>query len=191
MTLFSIAAVMIVPFVKIYTSGITDAQYENQLFAIMLIIASLLYIFRMPYGSMIIAAGRFKETRMAAYGEAIINIATSIVLVIFFGIVGVAIGTVLATLFRSVCYMAYLSKHILHRNISLWIKRIALNAFVFACIYIGGSMIISSCPMNGYLEWAIAAVPISVVAGILTFGINYMVYKDDVLAILKRGFRKQ
>lgn len=188
--LFSIAAVMIVPFIKIYTSGITDAQYENQLFAIVLIIASLLYIFRMPYGYMIIATGRFKETRMAAYGEAIINITTSIVLVVFFGIVGVAIGTVLATLFRTAYYVTYLSKHILHRNISLWIKRMALNSFLFACIYIGGSMVVSNFPMNGYLEWVIAAVPISFAAGILIFGVNYLVYKEDVLAIIKRGFGK-
>ena len=51
-TVFSIAAVMIVPFVKIYTSGITDANYENPVFAITLIIATMLYVFRMPYSQM-------------------------------------------------------------------------------------------------------------------------------------------
>ncbi len=189
-TAFSVAAVLIVPFVKIYTSGLDDAPYENQLFAMMLIVASMLYTFRMPYGHMIIAAGRFKETRMAAYGEAIINIASSIILVIFFGIVGVAIGTVLATLFRSLYYMVYLSKHILNRKVSLWIKRFITNALLFSSVYFVGNLVVRNIQMNNYVNWAIAAVPVSLIAGVMTFGINLLIYKEDVLAIIKRGFGK-
>ena len=126
--LFSIASIMIVPFVRIYTSGLSDAKYDNPNFAIVLIIATMLYVFRMPYSQIIIAAGQFKETRMAAYGEAIINIVSSIILVIHFGIVGVAIGTVLATLFRLAFYVSFLSRHILQRGVFIWIKRMAVHS---------------------------------------------------------------
>ena len=190
-TAFSVAAVLIVPFVKIYTLGLDDAPYINQLFAIMLIIASMLYTFRMPYGYMIIAAGRFKETRMAAYGEAIINFVSSIVLVIYFGIVGVAIGTALATLFRSVYYMVYLSNHVLNRKTSLWIKRFITNAILFSSIYFVGNFVTKDIQMNNYASWAIAAVLVSLLAGTMTFGINLLVYKEDVMAIIKRGFGRR
>ena len=40
---FSIAAVLIVPFVRIYTSGVTDADYINPLFSLVLVVASLHY----------------------------------------------------------------------------------------------------------------------------------------------------
>lgn len=189
--IFSVAAVLIVPFVKIYTSGIKDAQYENQLFAIILIIAAMLYVFRSPYHQMIIAAGRFKETRMAAYGEAIINIVSSIILVIWFGIVGVAIGTVLATLFRFVFYAFYLSKHILHRPVSLWLKRFTINGLMFGCIYIIGQVIVSKQSIGNYLEWAIAGIIITALSGALTFLINLAMYKSDVLAIIHKGFGKK
>lgn len=187
---FSIAAVLIVPFVRIYTSGVIDANYINPLFANVLIIASLLYSLRTPYGNMIIAAGRYKETRMAAYGEAAINITTSILFVIRYGLVGVAIGTALATLFRFTYFAIYLSKHVLHRNIILWIKRMTINAVSFVCIYYIGNIVISHLSVSNYFEWAIAGVIISLISGIVVVLINIITYKKDVLAIINRGFRK-
>lgn len=188
--IFSATAVLITPFIKIYTSGLDDAPYENQLFAIMLIIATLLYVLRGPYHQMIIASGRFKETKTAAYGEAIINIFSSIVLVIKFGIVGVAIGTVLATMFRFVFYVVYLSKHILHRPVILWFKRIVINGVLFGSICIIGYYAISKMSVTNYLEWAIAGIVVTLIAGILTFITNLVLYKNDLFAIIHKGFGK-
>ncbi len=189
-TIFSATAVLITPFIKIYTSGLDDAPYENQLFAIMLIIATLLYVLRGPYHQMIIASGRFKETRMAAYGEAAINIISSIILVIKFGIVGVAIGTVLATMFRFVFYVFYLSKHILHRPAILWIKRIVTNGMLFGSIYIIGYYVVSKMPVSNYLEWAIVGIIVTLIAGFLAFFTNLVLYKNELLAIIHKGFGK-
>ena len=187
-TLFSTTAVLIVPFVKLYTSGVTDAQYINPVFAIMLIIAALLYCFRTPYGHMIIASGRFKETQIAAYGEAIINIIVSIVLVIYYGLVGVAIGTVMATLFRFVYYALYLSKHVLHRSALLCAKRIITSIFAFASTLLLGECILLKLSTNSYKSWAIAGVVVTFEAGLVSFLFNWIVYKNDVIAIINRGF---
>ena len=190
-TIFAIAAVLIVPFVRIYTSGVTDADYINPLFAIALVVASLLYSLRTPYGNMIIAAGRYKETRMAAYGEAAINIITSILLVIRYGLVGVAIGTVLATMFRFSYFAIYLSRHVLHRRIILWIKRMIINCISFAFICFIGNIVISHLPVRNYFEWALAGGIITLISGALVFLINIITYKDDVLAIVNRSFGKK
>ena len=79
--LFSTTAVLILPFIGIYTKKITDADYIQPLFAFLLTLSSLIYCLRIPYGSITIAAGKFKDTQWAAYGEAIINFAVSIILV--------------------------------------------------------------------------------------------------------------
>lgn len=188
--LFSTAAVMIVPFVRIYTSGITDAQYIDPAFAITLIIASLIYSLRTPYGYMIIAAGRYKETRIAAYGEAIINISISIIFVIKYGLVGVAIGTVLATLFRMIYYAIYLSRHVLYRSVGLWIKRMTVNTVAFTSIYVIGKTITAHMAMNNYFEWAISGVIITFISGMITLSIYLIVYNSDIIAILQKGFGK-
>ncbi len=189
-TMLSVATVLIVPFIKLYTSGVTDAQYVNPFFAIMLIIASVLYCFRSPYHQMVIAAGRFKETRIAAYGESLINIVSSIILVIKFGIVGVAIGTVLATLFRFVYYVWYLSKHVLHRSVHICIKRMTINTVVFASICVLCNIITLRISMDNYFEFAIAGILVSLISGVLTLLVYYVFYKEDVMAIMIRGFNR-
>ena len=189
-SLFSAAAVLIVPFVRIYTSGISDANYINPIFSFMMIIAALLSTLRTPYGHMIIAAGQYKETRMAAYGEAIINISISIIFVISFGLVGVAIGTALAMLFRFVYYAIYLSKHILHRHIKLWIKRMISNMLSFGVSYGIGHCVVEKLSIDNYLSWAFAGVFVSVIAIVFTLLINMFLYKTDIIAIYQKGFAK-
>ena len=65
-TLYSATAALIVPFVKLYTMGITDTNYVNAEFAIMAVLAEIVYTLRTPYHYLSNAANRFKETRTAA-----------------------------------------------------------------------------------------------------------------------------
>ncbi len=186
-TLFSTAAVMIVPFVRLYTSEITDADYINPAFAICLIVASLLYCMRTPYGNIVIAAGHYKETQIGAYGEAIINIITSIFLVIKYGLVGVAIGTILATGFRFVYYVKYLSRNIIHRPIELWFKRIVINGATFILIVIIGNNILLKTIIHDYGEWILQGIIVTGLSTVITLAFNIIFYKNDVQAIIKKG----
>lgn len=188
--LFSSAAVLIIPFIRIYTAGIGDAQYIDPAFAMVLIIASLLYSVRTPYAYMIIASGQYKETRMAAYGEAIINITTSVLFVIRLGLIGVAIGTVLATMFRLIYYAVFLSKHVLYRNIGLWIKRMIVNSIAFTSIFLIGKTIIAKMVISNYFEWAIAGIVVVIVSGLTTILFNLIMYKEDLITIFRTGLGK-
>ena len=188
--LFSVAAVLIIPFVRIYTYKITDTQYIYPLFSLMLTIASLLYSMRDPYGSMIIAAGHFKQTKVAAYGEAILNLAVSITLVFKYGLIGVAIGTVIATFFRFIYYVYYLSKNIFYRPISKFIKRFFVNFGCFVVIYILGICIISQFDVSNYFKWAICAVITTGVAGGLTVISNCIFYRQNVVTLVQKAIKK-
>ncbi|MBO4467977.1 MAG: polysaccharide biosynthesis C-terminal domain-containing protein, partial [Clostridia bacterium] len=132
--LFAVTAVMLVPFVRIYTAGLTDADYYQPFFALLLVIASLVTQLSAPYSTMSVAAGRFRQTRLGSYGEAAINIVLSLILIWRFGLIGIVVGTVVSTLFKIVFYAVYLSKHVLHRPINRFIKRITINASTFAAL---------------------------------------------------------
>lgn len=188
-SVLSTAMFLIIPFVRLYTSGITDTNYINPEFAVMLIIATLLYCMRMPYERLVVAAGHFKETQMAAYGEAIINIVVSIIFVIRWGLIGVAIGTVAATLFRFVYYAVYLSKHILNRKITLWIKRMSCNFLVCFCVLLLERYINLS--ITNFFHWAIIGIISITITTLITLVVNISVYKDDIIEILTRGFNRQ
>lgn len=112
-TLFCCTGILIVPFVRLYTRGITDADYIQPLFAVILLTAEAVNCLILPCASLPIAANHIKQTRWGAYGEAAINVLLSCLLMQWDPLLGVALGTLTATLFRGVFYMIYSSRHIL------------------------------------------------------------------------------
>lgn len=186
---FSITSALILPFIKIYTNGITDADYIQPVFAIILVLAEMVYCIRLPYHYMINAAARFKQTKFAAYGEAAINIVGSILLVNILGLVGVAIATLVATAYRTVYYVWYLSKHILHRKISKFIKRQSLNAIIFCIIALVGIRFSSAVQLANYLTWCVFACVLAFVAFILVMLANCVFYKNSCKAVIAKVIR--
>lgn len=183
--LYSITAVMIVPFVVIYTKGITDAEYSEPLFALFLTISSCVFCLRLPYHNMIIAAGKFKETKIAAYGEAILNILLSCIFVVRFGLVGVAIGTLIAVVFRFVFYAVYLSRNVIHRSIKLFIKRTMVNSFNFAFVYIIGGLMLRCTVIDSYFDWIVWAILVALMAALITFIVQGVMFRTGTTALIR------
>ncbi|MGI6173544.1 MAG: polysaccharide biosynthesis C-terminal domain-containing protein [Christensenellales bacterium] len=184
-TLFSVTMVMILPFVRIYTASISDANYDVPLFALLMVLSSLLYCLRMPYHSAVIAAGHFRETQLAAYGEAAINVILSMLLVSKFGLVGVAIGTVLATAFRLIYYVLYLSRRILNRSTSLFWKRTSINAAAFLAVCFAGMKVTEFFSIANYKTWVLCSVLTAVIALAICAAANLLFYRQDCARLLK------
>lgn len=190
-TIFSITIVMIIPFVKIYTSGVNDANYIEPLFSVVLILAAIVACLRTPYHNMTIAAGHFKQTQNAAYGEAIINISLSLVLVVKCGLIGVAIGTLVATSFRMIYYAVYLTNHIFNRPISKFIKRETVNFVIVILISIAGKMLIGAWMVDNYFGWVLCSVIIALIAIAISSVINYIFYREQFSIAIKKMVRRR
>ena len=134
--LFSTAALLIVPFVKIYTNNVADANYDQPLFAILLIISEICYLLREHHVALSYSANKFKEITKPCITEAIINIVVSLVLVPNFGLIGVAIGTIIAMLYRTIYHVFY-TKKLIGRPLSKFFS----NAITFSCGSIIGIII--------------------------------------------------
>jgi len=61
---YSIAFVTIMPFIKIYTKGVTDINYDVPLIGFLFVLNGLLYNIKTPQGMLVISAGLFKETKV-------------------------------------------------------------------------------------------------------------------------------
>jgi O-antigen/teichoic acid export membrane protein len=188
LVLFSTTAVLIVPFVKIYTAGVTDTNYYEPVFAILLVIAMLLYCLRMPYHSLVIAAGHFKQTGLAAYGEAVINVVVSCLLVHQYGLIGVAIGTIVATAFRFLYYVYYLSKRIFSRKIGLFVKRMITNAGIFIVVYALGSLVTDWITIDHYMTWAFCGVLVVAISAVVTAVGYLLAYRNDCVMLFHKVF---
>ena len=71
---YSCTLLLIVPFVSVYTQNINDTNYIRPLFGTLLVISEFIWAIRLPYSTITLAAGHFKETKVGAWIEAITNL---------------------------------------------------------------------------------------------------------------------
>lgn len=177
---------LIVPFVRVYTNGITDADYIRPVFGWLLVISEFVWSIRLPYSSITLAAGHFKETRKGAWVEAIVNIVTSLILVNKFGIVGVAIGTLVAMIIRTVEFVYHTSKYILNRSLLVSLKKITV-VFLETVIVIVLMYFIPSINIVSYLTWFLQAIITAIISFIVVIVMNAIIYKEEMKRLLVMG----
>jgi len=174
--IFSSTALLIVPFIQVYTKGITDVNYINPTFGIMLSAAWGMYCIRLPYNSAVLAIGHYKQTQTSAIIDVVLNLSISIILVFKFGLVGVAIGTFVAMFYRT-CYLAwYISKKIINRSLWYFVKFLLfdiISIFVYVSLVykIIGNVV--DFEIKSYGEWIALALKI-IPIGVLSSGIEYV-----------------
>lgn len=181
--LFSAGMSLIVPFVTIYTHGIKDANYYQPVFAVLMVMAEAIYCLRDPYVSISYAAGHFKQTRKYATIEALVNIVISVILVQQLGIVGVAIGTLVAMLLRAIMHILYLKTAILLRPIGYAFKMMTISFFIIIGIYYLSNNIFNMEVVN-YSEWIILAIGVSLIDFIVIICISIIAYKKQMLRMV-------
>ena len=191
---YIITIVMILPFVEVYTKGITDANYYRPIFAILITLAEFMWSIRLPYSGITLAAGHFRETSKGAWVEVFTNLILSIILVLKFGMIGVAIGTLVAMTIRTIEFMYHTSKYILKRRQIENVKRIVVVMMEMLIIAPLGFYISNFIDVNSYINWMVLAIIIGVIALIGVGMINAIIYKKDVkdlLNMIKRIFNRK
>lgn len=191
--IFSSTIILIVPFVSVYTKDINDANYVRYLFGTLIVISEFIWAIRLPYSSITLAAGHFKETRLGAWIEAISNIIISIILVIKYGIIGVTIGTIVAMTIRTIEFVYHTNKYILKRNIMKSVSKIILVVIETLIIV----LISKKIPMLenvSYVNWILNAILVSSVSSTIVLIVNFIFYRSEIkelLSIIKKFFKKK
>lgn len=144
--MFSVASLLITPFVQFYTSGIVDADYYQPLFGILLLTSEALYLLREHHVALAYSANKFKEITIPCYIEAGLNIIASLILVNAFGLIGVTIGTIIAMTYRTI-YHIFFTKKLIGRPIKKFLKNILLFSVASA---IGIAICIILLPIKEY-----------------------------------------
>lgn len=183
---FSVAAVLIVPFVSVYTADITDADYIVPVFAYMITLAQASYCLRLPYNIMVLAAGHYKQTQWSAIIEAIINVVLSVVLVFRFGLIGVALGTLAAMVYRTVYLAIYLRKNILQRKLYYFIKHLIADTLAVFLLFAIVSVFSGFYTMNqiNYLSWFVLAIKVGMTAVAVQILVNILFYRGKLKELI-------
>ena len=188
---FSVTAVLIVPFVSVYTDGVTDTNYIVPVFAYLITLAQASYCLRLPYNIMVLAAGHYKQTQWSAIIEATINVVLSVVLVFRFGLIGVALGTFAAMTYRTIYLVCYLKKNILYRKIRHFLKHMLVNVCGAALLFVMTWVFRSFYTMEqiSYLAWFIFAIKVALTAGAVLVFVNAIFYSKEFKKFMRSAFR--
>ncbi len=183
--MFAVTAVMLTPFVDIYTSSVTDVNYHRPFFGFLIVIVNALSCLRLPYQYMVEAAGRFKQTRNGAILEVIINLLVSVTMLLCFGVIGVVIGALAAGLIRNLQYSWYSTRHILKisplhavKNYIVYFGAMFVSVFLCKLLPLGKT--------NTYLSWVLNAFWVAVVSFAVVAVVSIVFNRKDLLYLYKR-----
>ena len=185
---FSCTAALIVPFVQVYTFWIRDANYIHPTFAVLLTLANAMHCLRLPYNIMVLAAGHYKQTQKNYIVAAVLNIIVSVLTVKSLGLIGVAIGTLVAMAYQTIWLAVYDSKHFIFWSLRNVIKQFAIDVLSAALVIAVGCQM--SLKEPSYISWILMAIKVSAVALIIIVGINSILYKNRVKQLFSKIRRK-
>lgn len=152
---FSILALIFLPFIYLYTKNVNGLNYVDNKLMILFIIIGMLANYRVPQLTLINAKGDFKETRNQAIIEALINLFLSIILVNYYGIYGVLIGTIFSFSYRLIKMINYTCKKILNTSIKFTYLKILQSVFLTSIIIILGKNFEFDKLSNNWIEFFI------------------------------------
>ena len=185
--IFGCTGVLSLPFVRVYTSDITDAHYIQPLFAALIVLAHAGHCLRLPYNVMILAAGHYKQTQSNYIIAAVLNIVISVAAVRQWGLVGVAIGTLVAMAYQTVWMAYYNSRHLLHWPFKNFCRQLLADALtVLLAVPVCLQLPLSAA---NYGQWVLRAIPVALVWLCSAVIVNLVFYKDKVFKLFQSARR--
>lgn len=182
--LFTTTALLLVPFVMIYTAGITDADYNRKWFGFLICAAEFFACTKIPYETLTYAAGKFKQTRGGVFIEAGLNIIISVAAVNIIGMEGVVIGTIAAAAFRTFRYNRFISVSIIKRPKLSIVKYMLFSAVSAAvCICFGNYIPITMA--TDFLTWGGLACITFAMAATVVCAISLVLFHSAFIGLLK------
>ncbi len=181
---FGCTGTLLVPFVRVYTQGVTDVDYIQPLFAVLITLAQAGHCLRLPYNVMILAGGHYKQTQSNYIIAAVLNIVISIATVIPFGLIGVALGTLAAMLYQTIWMAVYTSKNLICWPIRKFVKQMAADLITVAVgVAASGWLTLQSV---SYLSWVWMAVQAACIWLAAVVAVNALLYRQQLAQLMGR-----
>ncbi len=182
---FTVTGILILPFIQLYTKGITDADYHAPAFAVLLTLAGAAYCYRIPYHAITVAAGHYRSTQLACIIEAAANIILSVALVFRLGLAGVALGTLAAVTYRTVYLVFYLSNHLLKRSVKHFLLHMMANGLAVILMLLCSSGI--RLGEVSLLSWFIMAGKVAGICMLVMLAVNIILYNKLIKSLVAEG----
>lgn len=182
--IYLVALIMIMPFIRIYTNGVTDITYDVPIIGFLFVIDGLLYNIKTPQGMLVISAGMYKETRIQTTIQGAIVVILGVFLTPLMGIFGVLVASVISNIYRDIDLLIFIPRNLTKLSVKSSAMRIIRALLIVVIIWIP-FFYISINPRN-YIDWIINSFFISIYVTFVTLLINYMFDKSVMKSTINR-----
>lgn len=191
--IYSCAGVLILSFVSIYTSGVTDINYLQPSMALLFTIDATIANLYGPQAVLVRAGGLFKEVRTQTILQACITIVLGIILTKSIGMQGMLVASAISNTIRVVLIIRLIHNQNYGVSIKQTIKRIFVS--IVAMIIIILPFVFGNClrafsflqiHASNYLQWALCAIQVTLYAIIVCFIAFYLTDKNTLVQFGKR-----
>lgn len=189
--LMGTAGVMLMPFIRLYMHGVTDANYIQPLFGAVFLLAEGINCLSTPWHTVPISANRLKQTRWGAFGEAGVNIVVSLSLMWWNPLLGVAIGTLAAEVFKTVFYMVYGCKNILHMSTGAEMSRFALNVILLVGACVAGLWITNAVEIPDFAAWILVSIVCAAVCAAVAVGVYFLLFPKNMRLLTRQILKRK
>lgn len=167
--------IMTKPFLLIYTDGVNDVNYVNQVAITLFTFVNFFELISNILGGLTNSIGMFFEMKRIAIGMALINIIISILLVKEFGINGVLIGTFVGYVFAIVFQLRLVYIITLNEKPYFFIKLTFLNVFLSAGLFV----LITRFDLTllNYVDFVIKSGFVFISVSFVYLIVNFLVYR--------------
>lgn len=181
---YAIAFITIMPFIRFYTSGITDINYDLPLIGFLFVLNGLLSNIKTPQGMLAISAGLFKETKLQTTIQGAIVVIVGIILAPFLGILGVLIGSILSNVYRDIDLMFFIPRNVTKIPVKKTLYRVFRILISIAVIWM--PFLIIEINPTSYLSWIINVVAIAMYSTIIAIVVGFIFEKENMISAAKR-----
>lgn len=181
---YGITFITIMPFIRIYTQGINDINYDIPILGFLFVLNGLLYNIKTPQGMLVMSAGLYKETKRQTTIQGLISVVIGALLAPSMGIIGVLLGAILSNLYRDIDLIFFIPKKLTKLPYKYTILRV-LRVFLSVGIICMPFSIININPKNIF-SWAGYACVVSVYTVIVVLVIGLVFERNEIHNVLRR-----
>lgn len=182
---FSCLAILYLPFIRIYTNKVSDAQYVMPAVCWLFTLIGAFWTIRNQQSTLITAAGRFREIRNGNIIEASLTIIFSMIGFMTYGLVGMLVGRLLVTIYRALDFIIYNNKFVIRISLRFTFWQIGLSVITIGASYKVLSLVLKSFPVT-FLSWTIEAIVCAVISAIVVLMVRLALDFRTTLVVLKR-----
>lgn len=180
----STTAVLIMPFISVYTEGFTDVNYYNWYIAIFLIAITFFEVIHIPSGNIINMAGRFKIGRRIQTVASIVIVVGMILGNLVWGLYGILSAVLITAVLLSVLEITYVHKTYFRKAMTGFFRIIIPGLFVICALTF---VEIKALPvLDNYLELAFAGIILVLINALILGLVCYITNRSITIDVLVR-----